>query len=112
MINFKEEIRTELADQKVQNQIQIGHHTYSGRPYSGFTKDGKYNIPYYAGHGHYPGYGHPYAGYGYAHGYGHAGYGYPHYPGDLRDPVAVAAQYRHMSPEARSKRQLESEWKK
>ena len=104
MIAFKEEIRAELADQKVQNQIQIGHHTYTGRPYSGFTKDGKYNIPY-AGH-HLPyGYGHPYGGYGYGH-------PYPYYPGDLRDPVAVANQYRHMSPEARSNRQLEKEWKK
>ena len=95
MIAFKEEIRAELADQKIQNQIQIGHHTYTGRPYSGFSKDGKYNIPAY--HYNY-GYGHPYGGYGHP---------YPYYPGDLRDPVVVANQYRHMSPEARTNRELE-----
>ena len=109
MIAFKEEIRSELADQKVQNQIQIGHHTYTGRPYSGFTKDGKYNIPHYAAGHPYPhayGYGHPYSGFG---GYGHPGY--LGHPGDLRDPY-IAAQYRQMSPDVRANRQLEKEWKK
>ena len=113
MSSFKEVIRAELADQKVQNQVQIGHHTHAGRPgtawmgrdhrYGGYGGQGGYG----AGYPHHPyahhGGAYPYQG-GYPHHggyYGHPGYGgpggYPHHYGELADPHHYGP-YRHVSP--------------
>ena len=100
MAQFKEVIRQELADQKVQNQVQIGHHTYAGRPGTGWY--GRHHHPYYH---------HPYHHRGYP--YHHHPYHHPYYHGDLRDP-AYYGPYRHVSPIRMYKNGAEQkpEWKK
>ena len=113
MQQLKDEIRAQLADQKVQNQMQIQNSTAGKIPPIQYK-----NIAPYAGYyGAYPGYGGYYGGYGgyggYA-GYGGYGgyggypgygnyyksgyYGGPAYGGELRDPNYYPPGYRHVSP--------------
>lgn len=115
MDQLKTDIRDQLADQKTQVQILIGHHaTQRGSSPTNPLLDNRavahgagfahpwHGAPYY-GAGVYPGghyppyhYGDPYyRARGYHHGYA------PGYLGELRDPYYYPPAYRYVSPERR-----------
>lgn len=120
MAALNKDIREQLADQKTQTQILIGHHaTQRGSAPTNPLLDNK--AQYHHGYGGYPPYGGmPYPGVhpGYDYGYGggdpyyrgrvgygggyyNGGYGPGGYMGELRDPYYYPPAYRYVSPERR-----------